>query len=885
MKHHTITFLIVTLGFAMALARHGIAAEPAKSTGMNLAVVAKASTSYVSPHETIDALNDNSAPRHSNDKSKGAYGNWPRKGTQWVQYEWTQPISTASVDVYWFDDRGGVRLPKAARLQYWTGDKFVPVENASEIGLSGDRFNTVTFREVTTTKLRLEMDSSGESTGLLEWRVYDSGKSPNFAPVVTAGVDRVAILGGKTYLNGKSLDDGKPKAALDVTWSMESGPGDVTFADKASASTTAMFSAPGKYVLKLTGNDGALLASSTLSVQVDPAPPAEHLMPVHMQPFKVNSPLWNHRFKALITNWIPHCYNTISDPAVKEGGIENFTEAGKKNTGQPFKRHVGPVFSNAWVYNTFESMCLALMVDPQGDAEIIAAQKAIRAKIDDWLPKLLSAQEPDGYIQTCYTLNNLKRWSNKHDHEDYLGGYFIEASLAHFQMTGRTDRRMYDAAKRLADCWYSKVGPASGRSWYGGHQELEQALVRLARVVDEVEGSGKGRKYVELAKFTMDCRRNGEEYDQSHLPVVQQYEAVGHSVRAVYSYSGMADIAMETGDIDYHSAVKSLWSNIVHKKYYVTGGVGSGETSEGFGKDYSLPAHAYCESCAGCGELFFQYKMNLIYRDGRYADLHEETLYNNILGSVDLEGKNFTYTNSLDSAGARYPWHGCPCCVGNISRTMLMLPTWMYARSSDGVYVNLFAGGTVNVGEVAGTKLQMVQATEYPWNGRVSITVDPAERKVFAVRIRVPDRGVSELYTNTPQANGIKSISVNGAAIRPAIEDGYAVIMRMWTAGDKIELELPMAVQRVKPSEKIAATRDRTALRFGPLIYNIEQADQNVDQVLGADARFTTEWKSDLLGGVVVIKGTFGSGSPLTAIPNYARNNRGGRSIVWIREK
>jgi DUF1680 family protein len=217
-------------------------------------------------------------------------------------------------------------------------------------------------------------------------------------------------------------------------------------------------------------------------------------------------------------------------------------------------------------------------------------------------------------------------------------------------------------------------------------------LVRFATLVDEVEGAGKGREYVALAKFLLDQRQGGEEYDQSHVPVTRQYEAVGHAVRAVYSYAGMAEVAGETGDVDYHSAVQSLWNSIVNRKYYVTGGVGSGETSEGFGREYSLPNNAYCESCAGSGELFFQHALNRTWQEARYADLYEETLYNAILGGVDLEGRNYTYTNPLDSGEKRYQWHVCPCCVGNLPRTLLSLPTWMYATSDDSLTVNLYAG-------------------------------------------------------------------------------------------------------------------------------------------------------------------------------------------------
>jgi len=318
----------------------------------------------------------------------------------------------------------------------------------------------------------------------------------------------------------------------------------------------------------------------------------------------------------------------------------------------------------------------------------------------------------------------------------------------------------------------------------------------------------------------------------------------------------------------------SLWDNMVNKKYYVTGGIGSGETSEGFGPNYSLRQDAYCESCSTCGLIFFQYKMNLAYHDARYADLYEESLYNALLGSMDLEGKNFYYDNPLDARGPRYPWHTCPCCVGNIPRTLLMVPTWTYVKGSDGIYVNLFIGSTITVEKVAGTDVQMVQKTDYPWSGAVSITVNPAAEKTFTIRVRVPDRSVSELYTSTPESNGITSLSVNGVTLTPTIEKGYAVITRQWKAGDKIDLTLPMKAQRIKASDKIAATRGRVALRYGPLLYSVEQVDQDITKVLNPQSDLTTEWKGDLLGGVMVIKGTWADGSPLLAIPNYARSNR-----------
>jgi DUF1680 family protein len=404
---------------------------------------------------------------------------------------------------------------------------------------------------------------------------------------------------------------------------------------------------------------------------------------------------------------------------------------------------------------------------------------------------------------------------------------------------------------------------------------MEQALVRFGRFVNDQEGNHRGDAYIALAKFLLDSRRGGSEYDQSHLPPGQQYEAVGHAVRAMYFYSGMADIAAETQDRDYQSAVISLWDNMVNKKYYLTGGIGSGETSEGFGPNYSLRNEAYCETCSSCGLVFFQYKLNLAYHDAKYADLYEQTMYNALLGGVALDGQSFCYTNPLvDSERAK--WHVCPCCVGNFARTLLMIPTWTYVKSNDGLYVNMFVGSRIQVGQVAGTNVEVIQKTEYPWDGSISITVNPEEAKTFSVYVRIPDRTTSKLYKDSPQLRGVKRFAVNGHEQTPAIHKGYAVVTREWKQGDRIELELPMEPQRVAADSRIKADLDGVALKYGPLIYNVETEDNtNIDHKL-SDAPLHAEWRPDLLGGVMVISGKWRDGAPMLAIPNFARTNRVG---------
>ena len=867
---------------------------------VNLAPVAVPSASFCSGDTSLGALNDGNDPRSSRERGTGSFGNWPRRGTQWVQYDWSQPVSTNRIEVYWWDDRRGVRLPAACRLKYWDGGRFREVPQAAGLGVEGDTFNRTTFDKITTSKLRLEMDGSGTfSTGLLEWRVIDAGDSPNFPPRVKAGVDRVVMRGGRTWLSGR-VQTLKRAAPVQVTWSRKSGPGAVRFADPHALRTTATFAASGDYVLQLRAAHGDLAGSATLRVSVEDAPAGERLDVVYTKPYRIDSPLWNGRARALIVNWIPHCIRQIERTDLKsgQGGLDNFIEAAKALRGETHGRHKGYVFSNAWVHQTIESMCLGLMVDPRGDQEIEAAQALFRKTLDKWIPIILAAQEPDGYLQTAYTLADRASWPERwnppqrRNHEGYVAGYFIESAVNHYTLTNGQDRRLYDAAKKLGDCWVANIGPGR-KEWFDEHQGMEQALVRFGRFVNDMEGGGRGDAYINLAKFLLDCRKDGHSYEQAHVPVQQQYEAVGHAVRASYSYSAMADVAAETGDIDYQSAVMSLWDNMVNRKYYLTGGIGSGETSEGFGPDYSLRHNAYCESCSSCGLIFFQYKLNLAYHDAKYADLYEETMFNALLGSLDLEGTHFYYQNPLDTHGPRYEWHGCPCCVGNIPRTLLMIPTWTYVKGPDGIYVNLFIGSTIMVEDVAGTDLEMVQETDYPWSGKVAITVNPEESREFNVRIRIPDRDVSELYTATPVADGLNSIALNGKSIDPQISRGYATITRTWKRGDRIELQLPMVAQRVTAGDKTEATRGQVALRYGPLVYCVERVDQDISKAMDVDAALSVAWKPDLLEGAAVIEGKWTDGERLLAIPYYlrcnrdeeaARNRGGPSSRVWIRE-
>ena len=868
------------------------------NNSVNLARVAVPSSFSTTSENKVSALNDGFAPADSFDRSHGIYalhGSQPVNGLKpWVQYEWNQPVSVNKFEVYWALERPrpgqipgsgwpSLQVPQSYRILYWNGNDYVPVDQPQGLGVVADTFNATTFEPVKTSKVRLEvLPQPGHPAAIVEWRVFNFGPVPMLPPVIDAGVDRSVMMGAKTYLAGKVtwLEDSPRNSAR---WVKTSGPGSVSFDDAAAPVTRANLSSPGDYVLTLAAS-GTEDRSHSIAVHVEMEPPRDRLDVVYTRKYSIDSLFWNERVKTLIVNWIPHCIRmcerTDIVPMRGDGGIDNFIEAAKANRGQPHGPHKGYVFSNAWVHQTVESMCIALMVDVDGNPEVQQAQQMMRETLERWIPIILDAQMPDGYLQTAYILADRKtwpeRWSPDHrgNHEGYVSGYFIESAINHYTLTNGQDLRLYNGAKKLADCWVANIGPGK-KAWFDGHQEMEQALVRFGRFVNDQEGNHRGDGYIALAKFLLDSRRGGSEYDQSHLPPGQQYEAVGHAVRATYFYSGMADIAAETHDPDYQSAVISLWDNMVNKKYYLTGGVGSGETSEGFGPNYSLRNEAYCETCSSCGLVFFQYKLNLAYHDAKYADLYEQTMYNALLGGVSLDGKSYCYTNPLVNT-ERAEWHVCPCCVGNVSRTLLMIPTWTYVKDANSLYVNMFVSSRIHVGEVAGTGVEVIQKTDYPWKGLVAITVNPEQTKTFSVYVRIPNRTLSKLYKDAPAISGLKRFAVNGKEMRPEIRKGYAVVTREWKAGDLIELELPLETQRVTADPRITADASLLALKYGPLVYNVETADNHdIERKIG-DAPLRTEWRPDLLGGVVVITGKWANGSELVAIPNYARMNRVG---------
>lgn len=629
-----------------------------------------------------------------------------------------------------------------------------------------------------------------------------------------------------------------------------------------------------------------------------------HLKPLEQADLgksKITSPFWKKNIKRMTEKWLPHCIEELESVGY---GINAFKQAANKLGGEEYTvpSPLGP-WDSAYTYNTIEAICLALTIDPAGDQELENAQNTLKEKMEEWIPIVLSAQEEDGYINPKYTLEgktSADHWTVKTDHEGYVMGYFIEAAIAYSEMTGSTESDFYKAAVKCADLWEDTIGPSPKKFWYDGHEEMELAMVRLGRFVNKTEGEGKGDKYIRLANFLCDARGsetyyNGTgtdpKYDQNHASATEQSEAVGHSVRAAYLYTGMTDVAMETDNSAYYSAVERLWDSTVNHKMYITGGVGSEKSNEGFADNYVLPNKSYNESCASCAMVFWSNRMNMAYHDAQYIDELERQLYNVVLGAVDIDGDAFYYQNELDANWDRYSWHGCPCCVGNIPRTLLSVVKWAYAVGENELYINMLLGSEIqlNIGAVT---VGVAQESDYPWKGSGKITLSPSESKQFTVKLRLPEMEETTLYSfsNTDKTYTIK---INGETVDYTQENGYAVLKRTWSEGDVIELSFPMEIKVVHADDRVEADKGKVALQRGPLVYNFESFDNgDLDSlILDENSTLNAEWKENLLGGVTVITGSAQrktaeglESAEITAIPNYARLNRGGRSVVWIAE-
>jgi hypothetical protein len=620
-----------------------------------------------------------------------------------------------------------------------------------------------------------------------------------------------------------------------------------------------------------------------------------NIKPVPFNQVQVRDGFWTPRLETNRTVTIPYCFEKCEET----DRISNFEKAAGLKQG----KHEGIYFNDSDVYKVMEGAAYSLQVHPD---------VMMRLYLDKLIAIMAGAQWEDGYLYTFYSVPQKqpeKRWTNEKDmHEQYCMGHMLEAAVAHYQVTG--NKAFLNIATKCADYLCETFGPGK-RTDPPGHQEIEIGLCRLYRVTGD-------SKYLDTAKFLLDQRgRTGNrgpkgdgklygEYAQDHIPVTEQAQAVGHSVRAMYMYTGMADVAALTGNLEYIKAIDAIWTDVVGTKLYVTGGIGASGGNEGFSGRYELPnLTAYCETCASFANIFWNHRMFLMHGDAQYIDILERTLYNAALSGISMRGDRFFYPNPLESTDGheRSPWFGCACCPSNVARFIPSVPGYAYACKGDDLYVNLFLGGEASI-QTASNKITLKQQTEYPWQGDVTITVEPEKSGTFVIHVRIPgwarnEPVPSDLYTFVDSVSDEPSLKVNGKRVTLSLDKGFARIERQWQKGDTIELSLPMPVRRIVAHAQLKADRGKVALQRGPIVFCLEGPDNDgnvANLVIPDDAQVKAEYRPALLNGVTVLTGkaqiakrTAGGGvvaaetKQFTAIPYYAWAHRGRAPMtVWM---
>jgi hypothetical protein len=630
--------------------------------------------------------------------------------------------------------------------------------------------------------------------------------------------------------------------------------------------------------------------------QTDKPPGSDYpIRPVPLSAVRFTDDFWRPRLEINRTVTIPHILrrNEIT------GRVDNFLKAARRKDG-PYQ---GQRYNDTDVYKVIEAASFSLVNHPDA---------ALDGKLDELVAAIAAAQEPDGYLYTPRTVDpknpapgaGPERWSWLFtSHELYDQGHMYEAAVAHFQATGK--RTFLNVAIKSADLVCRTFGPGT-RHDVPGHEEIELALVKLFHATGT-------RTYLDTAKFFLDERGrqhstpipafepgsrfaiyNDLAYRQDHQPVADQTRAVGHAVRAMYLYAGMTDVGQLAGEPALTAATSHLWTDVVSKRMYVTGGLGSEGRTEAFGDDYGLPNRAYAETCASVGGLLWYHRMFL--RDGNaaYYDTFERTLYNGYLSGVSLAGDSFFYQNPLVSDGTRErsAYFDVACCPANLARLMAQLPGLVYAQRLREIFVNLFVGSEADV-TVDGTKIRLTQHTDYPWDGRIAVRVDPEKPTRFDLMIRVPGwaRGLAmpegELYRFADAPAGDRrqalTLTVNGQQVPIRIDGdrGAARLSREWRRGDEVVLDLAMPVRRVVARDEVAEDRGAAAIQRGPIVYCLEAVDNKgaVSNLrIPLDAALAYRFDRGLLGGVGVV-----SADSIVAVPYYAWGNRGkGEMAVWI---
>ena len=615
--------------------------------------------------------------------------------------------------------------------------------------------------------------------------------------------------------------------------------------------------------------------------------------PISFTKVDVQDGFWWSRIETNRRVTIPYDFQKCEET----GRIDNFLKAAGKMDGA----HEGLHFNDSDVFKVIEGAAYALQVHSDPELENY---------IDDIIDKIADAQEDDGYLYTARTidpanpheLSGDERWSFLvMSHELYNAGHMYEAGTAYYRATGK--RKFLDICIRNADLIDSVFGVDALRD-VPGHQEIEIGLVKLYRVTGD-------EKYLKLAKFFLDERghANGRDlqqafgntgYMQDHLPVIEQREAVGHSVRAMYMYSGMADVAALKSNEDYIKTLNHIWDNVVEKKLALTGGVGAKRHGEAFDENYKLPnLTSYNETCAAIGSIFWNHRMFLLSGEAKYYDIIERTLYNGFLSGISLEGTEFFYVNPLASDGefrfnrdnsiTRQAWFGCSCCPTNVVRLLPALPEYIYAQKDDTVYVNLYINSrtTVNIG---GNDVGVAQESNYPWNGNIKLTINPVGNTKFKLMLRVPSwvKGKplpsGDLYRYINDSPAEITVMLNDELVSSADDNGYICINRNWQAGDSIELRFDMPIRRVLAHTDVEDCAGKVALERGPIVYAFEGTDNGgavSDIVLDDETDFKAEHHPDILGGIAIL-----TNGTSTAIPYYAWGHRGVNEMaVWLASK
>jgi len=629
--------------------------------------------------------------------------------------------------------------------------------------------------------------------------------------------------------------------------------------------------------------------------------------PVRFVDVRLEGDFWKERLETVLTKTIPSQHVKLG-----EYGILGSLKLPQPPPPLRFPRHTNgfsvQVFWDSDVGKWIEAASYAL--SHRRDADIEAKIEAI---VDDFE----KAQEPDGYLN-CWYLDREpeNRWTNLRDnHELYNAGHMLEGAIAYFETTGR--RRWLDIMERYVEHIRQTFGTGSGQKrGYCGHPEIELALVKLYHLT-------KDKKHLDLAAYFVNERghqgphyydvereeraRRGQfeqrysypnyEYSQSHEPVRDQHKVVGHAVRAMYLYTAMADLAAELNDEALKKACTVLWDDVMETKMYVTAGLGPSAHNEGFTHDFDLPNQtAYAETCASVALIFWAQRMLHLDLDGKYADILETALYNGALSGLGRDGTHYFYANPLESDGSaeRWEWHTCPCCTMNVSRLVASVGGYFISTAPDGVAFHVY-GGISSTREIAGTKVALRETSNYPWTGDIKIAIDPETPAKFDVKLRVPSW--AKLYT----------LKVNGTAVPDKPVNGYVTISRTWAKGDTIALDLPMPPERLYAHPGVIMDAGRVALKRGPLVYCVEEADNPGGSVqrlkLPRESELMATTRADLFGGAVTLSAKakaidtsdwhdlYRTSPPkereatLTALPYYLWANRSkGSMVVWIPE-